>query len=126
MCNNSQELRSTCMNPGNDFESVVEKVPFGDDIPRIIGIIPSNTTNPGNEFQKKNAELVVFCTCSQESDTFSLNPGENSQHCDSHSWEFDHQERNTGNETECNVQCDACIPKNLVGIPRGIVSHSWE
>ena len=105
MCHNSQELTPTCMNPGNDFEGVVEKVPFGDHIPRIVGIIPGNSTNPGNEFQNKIAGLVVFCMRSQDCDTCSLNPGKNSQDCDSHSWEFDHQERNTGNETECNVQC---------------------
>ena len=63
------------MNPGNDVESVVEKVPFGDDIPRNAGLIPRNTTNPGNEFQKKVAEFVVFCTRSQERNTFSLIPG---------------------------------------------------
>jgi hypothetical protein len=58
------------MNPGNDFEGVVEKVPFGDHIPRIVGIIPRNSTNPGNEFQNRVAEFVVFFMCSQKSDTF--------------------------------------------------------
>lgn len=96
---------STCMNPGNDCEGVVEKGLFRDHIPRIVGIIPSNTTNPGNEFQNKVTGLVVLCMCSQDCDKFSLNPGKNSQHCDNHSWEFDHQKRNTGNETECNLQC---------------------
>ena len=60
MCNNSQELRTTCMNPGNDFESVVEKVPFGDHIPRNVGIIPRNSTNPGNEFQNKLLNWLCF------------------------------------------------------------------
>lgn len=105
MCRNSQELTPTCTNPGNDFEGVVEKVPFGDHIPRSVGRIPGNSTNPGNEFQNKIAGLVVFCMRSQDCDTCSLNPGKNSQDCDSHSWEFDHQERNAGNETEGNVQC---------------------
>ena len=50
-------------------------VPFGDDIPRNLGLIPRNTTHPGNEVQKQIAELIVFCMHSQESDTFSLNAG---------------------------------------------------
>ena len=63
------------MNPGNNFESVLEKVRFGDDIPSNLGLIPWNTTNPGNEFLKQVAELIVFCMRSQESDTFSLISG---------------------------------------------------
>jgi hypothetical protein len=78
MCNHYQEWRAICMNPGNAFESAIENVRYSqefDDIPRNIGLIPRNTTNPWNELQKTIAECVVFCTRSQESDSFSLIPG---------------------------------------------------